>query len=65
MTYCPPAEMYDNLMHRVPFEVGTDFTQKWDGLREAGFAVSIASGELLAFKSMPNEPVPPMSPHSV
>lgn len=65
MAYTPPAEMYDNLMHRVPFEVGPDFSAKWEGLREAGFSVSIASGELLAFKAMPDKPVPPMSPRSV
>lgn len=60
MTYQIPAHLYDGAMHSVPVEVGDDFTSKWTALRDDGFTVAIAEGEILACKIMEGEPLPPM-----
>lgn len=58
MTYQIPANIYDGLMHRVPFKVGADFTAKWDALRADGFTVGVRGDAIFACKIMSGEPLP-------
>ena len=61
MTYQIPRALYDGLMHRVPYEVGADFSAKYDALRADGFTVALGHTEILACKIMCGEPLPRMA----
>jgi hypothetical protein len=54
--YKIPTGHYDGLVHVIPFEIGADFSAKYDAYRADGFSVSIhGEGCIHAFKAMPGD----------
>lgn len=60
MTREIPSKHRNGEIHKVPFEIGSDFLSKWTSYRDDGFHVSITEGRdyFLACKVMPGDPIP-------
>lgn len=56
MAFQIPVSHYDNDLHAVPYEIGSDFSEKYRAYREDGFSVAIPPrkwpGHFLAIKPM-------------